>query len=579
MTSFSIEKRSFLGKEVKAWSNPEARHDNWPVVYILNNKKSVYVGESLKTIKRMRQHRASPDKQKLREIRLILDDSFNKSVCLDLESFLIKLFAGDQQFEVLNRNEGIVDAEYFDRAAYQGTFQEIFKDLLEEGMFTRKIPAIENSDLYKLSPFKTLNHDQASAVVEILEALFEDVESDQGSTSVIQGDPGTGKTIVAIYLMKLLRDIATTEPGPELDSDSIFADFFMGGHRELMRDFRIGLVVPQQSLRTSIQAVFKQTAGLDRGMVLTPFAVGESAEDFDLLIVDEAHRLNQRANQASAALNKKFIDINHRLFGNDDSNRTQLDWIKAKSKRQILLVDAEQTVRPADLPSKTIVELVAAAKKSRRYHPLRSQMRIRAGVGDYVKYIRRVLNGTQANREVFPGYDLQMFDDLGQMHEAIRQRNAEHGLARLVAGYAWRWRSQKNPDAFDIELDGQQLRWNTTSVDWISSAGSLEEVGSIHTVQGYDLNYAGVIIGSELRYDPALGKLFVDRASYFDVKGKENNPRLGITYSDDDLLKYIVNIYGVLMTRGILGTYIYVCDPGLRKYLTNLLYYTHEDWV
>ncbi|MCO7202147.1 DUF2075 domain-containing protein [Microbacterium sp. CnD16-F] len=96
----------------------------------------------------------------------------------------------------------------------------------------------------------------------------------------------------------------------------------------------------------------------------------------------------------------------------------------------------------------------------------------------------------------------------------------------------------------------------------------MNEVGSIHTVQGYDLNYAGVIIGPDLRFDTVSGRLFVDRASCHDTKGKENNKQLGVVYSDDDLLTFIRNIYGVLLTRGVLGTYIYVCVPALREYLS-----------
>jgi len=141
------------------------------------------------------------------------------------------------------------------------------------------------------------------------------------------------------------------------------------------------------------------------------------------------------------------------------------------------------------------------------------------------------------------------------------------GLARVVAGYAWEWKSKNDKTAYDIEVDGVQLRWNSTQTDWIASKGSLDEVGSIHTVQGYDLNYAGVIIGPDLRYDADAGRMFVDRASYFDAAGKQNNKVLGKTYSDDDLLEFIENIYAVLLTRGIRGTYVYVCDPALREYL------------
>jgi len=112
-----------------------------------------------------------------------------------------------------------------------------------------------------------------------------------------------------------------------------------------------------------------------------------------------------------------------------------------------------------------------------------------------------------------------------------------------------------------------KLQWNRTDVDWVNSPGSLDEVGSIHTIQGYDLNYAGVIIGPDLRFDPVRQRLVFDRENYFDAKGKQNNPKRGISYSDEDLLQFVTNIYAVLLTRGMCGTYLYVCDPHLREYL------------
>jgi DUF2075 family protein len=580
MTSFEISRVTFAPDAVMAWALLDRRNVNWPVVYVLddaaaaearpgNNQLSdVYVGESLNAAARMRQHLGSPDKGRLTSARFIVDDTFNKSVCLDLESFLIRMLAGDGTHRVLNRNDGIIEADYYGRERYRETFREVFDALKDEGLFTRTIPEIENGDLFKLSPFKALTQDQAVAVEDILDGLFDDLGSDAGGTIVIQGDPGTGKTVVAIYLLKLLGDIAASVPPEGLDSDSLFSDFFAEGFRELIIGKRIGLVVPQQSLRESIKKVFRRTPGLHPDMVLTAFDVGFAEDDFDLLIVDEAHRLNQRANQPSGVQNKNFRLITEKLFGFDDKTKTQLDWIRTKSRHQILLVDAEQSVRPADISREELSALVTRAKGERRHYPLTTQMRVKAGA-DYVGYIRRILGsvGGDVRPEPFEGYDLRFFDSVAKMRDAIHRRDAEVGLSRMLAGYAWTWKSKNDTSAFDIEEQGHRFRWNSVQTDWVASPNSLSEVGSIHTVQGYDLNYAGVIIGPDLRYDPAEGKLFIDRASYFDVKGKENNPTLGKIYTDGDLLRYISNIYAVLLTRGILGTYVYVSDPELREHL------------
>jgi len=485
------------------------------------------------------------------------------------------MLAGDGSYRVLNRNDGITEADYYARALYQETFREVFDQLKRDGVFTRSIPEIENSDLFKLSPFKALAQDQAIAVEGILDGLFIDLEAGTASTTVVQGEPGTGKTVVAIYLLKLLVDIANTIPAEDLDSDSLFSEFFVGEHRELLAGIRIGFVVPQQSLRGSIKKVFRKTPGLDPAMVMTAFDVGLAEEDFDLLIVDESHRLNQRANQPSGVQNKNFSIITKKLFGTDDTTKTQLDWIKARSTHQIFLLDAAQSVRPADLPPEVLEKLVLQAKATRRHHPLLSQMRVQAGA-DYVAYIRRLLGTASADEKplehvTFEGYDFRMFDDIAAMRAEVHRMDSEAGLSRLLAGFAWPWRTKTDKTAHDIEIDGTQLRWNSTQTDWIASPKSIDEVGSIHTVQGYDLNYAGVIIGPDLRYDPVKRRVIVDRSSYFDKKGKENNRVLGKTYDDDDLLRFVSNIYAVLLTRGIRGTYIYVCDPALRTFLREYI--------
>ena len=569
MTSFNIERLPFDKGAVSTWAETNPRHKNWPVVYTIEGSDEIYVGESTNVANRMFQHLAVEQRQHLKKIKVILDDRFNKSVCLDLESQLIRYLAADSKYKVLNGNHGITDADYFERDRYRETFNDLFEELLKEGVFTRSIPDIVNSDLFKFSPFKALNTDQSVAIEGVLEKLFEDLEHKSDSPIVIQGDPGTGKTIVAVYLMKLLVDIAKSEPDEQLDSDSMFSDFFQQGYREKLANFKIGLVIPQQSLRKSIEKVFSKTPGLSKSMIMSASDAGSSADHFDLLIVDETHRLNQRANQSSAPQNTKFSEINQELFGNDDLEWTQLDWIKAKSTHQLFLLDTAQSVKPADLPAEVTIELVAEAKASNSYFHLASQMRVTGGT-DYIEFVGRLFSGTQADQESFGEYDFKFFDDLAEMREAIFAMDKEGGLSRTVAGYAWPWVSKKNPERFDIEIDGIQMQWNQTDKDWINSHTSLQEVGSIHTVQGYDLNYAGVIIGPDLGYDPVAKKLIFHRENYHDKKGKENNPRLGIKYTDEDLLNYVVNIYRVLMTRGIKGTYVYICDENLRSHFRSM---------
>lgn len=567
MTSFRIERGPFTDAEVKKLGGSGDRHTNWPVVYVLNDAKSVYVGETLNAAKRMRQHRDKKSRNRaMRHMRIVLDDRFNKSACLDLESQLIRYFSGDGTRQVRNRNDGVTDSDYYERHAYQRSFEQIFDELHRDGLFRKTRHEIENSDLFKLSPFKALAPEQRAAVESILEGFFDDRAHGRESTSVVQGAAGTGKTIVAIYLMKLLRDIGEADDLETYETDSLFSDFFMPGYKEHARDLKIGLVIPQGSLRESVAKVFKRTPGLDKSMVMNAFDVGKSVERFDLLLVDESHRLTRRANQPSAALNTSYADINRKLFGEDDPSKTQIDWIRAQSDHQVFFVDAGQSVRPADLAPSTQRGLVAGAERNGRLYRLMTQMRVKAGT-DYVGYVRAVLSGEKPVPVDVGEYDVRFFDDPGAMRDEISKREAEVGLSRMLAGYGYRWKSKKDAHAYDIEIGDFRMRWNVAARDWINSSGSADEVGSIHTVQGYDLNYAGVIVGPEVRWDDEAGRIRIDRANYFDTKGKENSPKYGVAVTDEDLRALIVNIYVVLMTRGMRGTYMYVHDPVVREQL------------
>jgi DUF2075 family protein len=547
-------------------------HD-WPVVYVLHRdpetpkgKGLVYIGETLTMVNRFQQHLDNPAKSELQVAEVIVDATFNKSVCLDLESYLINLSSGDDGNRTLNRNDGQVNRNYYNRSFYQARFHEIFEDLHARGIFTKSRIEIENSEMFKYSPFKALNEDQLSVVSDVMDGLADDLRHpvDGNQVAVVQGDPGTGKTIVATFLVKLLADLGSPMHGADDDNDSLFSDFFAAGNRELFRDLRIGLVVPMQDLRETLTRVFRSTPGLSPDMVLSPREVGLNDERYDLLVVDEAHRLSQFGAQSIGTLTKEFREINEALFHGERPQASQLDWIRAKSDNTVLMVDTSQTVKPIDLASSVLTALMEAE----RTYILHSQMRSIGG-NDYIDYVKQVLSPAPPEARMdFRPYTVGLVDDPRELVRIIREKDAAHGLSRLVAGYAWDWVSKKDKEAFDIHLAHDvNLRWNSTVKDWINSPKSLEEAGSIHTVQGHDLNFTGVIFGPDLRYDLENERLYISRDDYRDRTGKRNNAMAGRDTTDDMLLEFITNIYYVMMTRGIHGTYIHVVDPGLREYL------------
>lgn len=303
--------------------------------------------------------------------------------------------------------------------------------------------------------------------------------------------------------------------------------------------------------------------------MLAPMEVGESEEVFDVLVIDEAHRLSRKAAQAMGTMTKRFRAVHDAMFGPQDTTHTQVDWMLRKCRFPVFLLDTSQAVRTSDVPAQDLHRLVADAEREHHYFSLSTQMRV-VGGHDYVREIKNAIRGREVTVRRFEGYDFRIYRSLTQMDADIRAREKEVGLARMVAGYAWEWVSKKDQDAFDIELDGFRGRWNSRSTDWISSPKACDEVGSVHTVQGYDLNYAGVIVGVDIVLDPGTGQVCLDRSRHADKGSVRNNGLINVTFGDEDVLEYVLNAYGVLLTRGIRGTYVYVEDPALRAHLMAL---------
>lgn len=494
---------------------------DWPVVYIIENDQEVYIGETTSAHNRSRQHYENEDRSRLEKLHIITDDDYNKSATLDLESQLIQYFSADGNLRLQNGNKGLVNHNYFDRDRYRAKFETIWEKLQELKLVRRNLDEIENSELFKYSPYKALTEDQLA----VAETLYEVVIGGKESVHIVNGGPGTGKTILATYLAKLLKDDTKT------------------------KSLTIGLVVSMTSLRKSIKEAFSRISGLTGSMVIGPSEVAD--KKYDLLIVDEAHRLRQRRNitnyRSHDAMNKKLG------LAQDGS---ELDWILKCSKQQILFYDINQSIRPADVHATRFKDLNAT------HHFLTSQLRVKGGE-KYIEFINTIFEGKKVLDTKFSDFDFQIYDDAAQMVKDIKTKNSKHSLCRIVAGFAWPWVSRGDPNATDIDINGFKLRWNSTTTDWVNSPNAINEVGCIHTVQGYDLNYVGVIVGAELAYDVKTDRLVVNKSKYEDVNGWR-----GIT-DPVELERYIVNIYKTLMTRGMQGCYVYFVDKETEKFFKS----------
>ncbi|MCD4756467.1 DUF2075 domain-containing protein [bacterium] len=495
--------------------------NNWPVVYILGNNKEAYIGETLNAFRRAKQHIENKNRQKLERFYIIADEEYNKSATLDIESSLIKYISADGQFLLQNANKGLLNHNYYDREKYRAKFELVWKDLQERGLVIHDLLEIENSDLFKFSPYKSLSEDQ----LDVVNSILGTVTQVDNSSHLVSGEPGTGKTVLAMYLIKRLME--SKEP----------------------KDLTVALVVPMTSLRRTLKKVFKSIKGLKANMVIGPNQVVQ--KQYDILIVDEAHRLKRRKNIMGMGA---FDQVNAKL-GLLKYSGNQLDWIKKSSNHQVLFYDSKQSIKPSDIRSTDFNEYNFIS------HTLVSQMRIEGGE-DYLEYVHNLFNHSIQTKIKFYNYDFKIFNNIHEMVDLIHQKEKEVGLARVVSGYAWEWVT-KNDDSldYDIKIDGLKLKWNSVTQDWVNSKNSVNEVGCIHTIQGYDLNYTGVIIGPEFIYDWDSEEFKVDKKQYKDKTGKR-----GIE-NEEELLLYIKNIYKTLMTRGIKGTYLYIANIGLRKYL------------
>ena len=237
--------------------------DNWPMLYILENGKQAYIGESTHAKTRMTQHATSEEKRIFDKVHFIYSNMFNQSVTFDYESKLIQYVVADELYTVMNKNAGIADKQYYKKDEYDEKFAVLWRKLQREKLVKHSLEELQNSDLFKYSPFKELNDDQREAVDRIIDAI----RKNDSQTIVVNGMPGSGKTIVAIYILKYLKDT------------------------EEFKDKTVGFVVPQISLRKTIKKIFKSIYNLSPKDVLGPSEVAE--KKYDILLVEISNLITQ----------------------------------------------------------------------------------------------------------------------------------------------------------------------------------------------------------------------------------------------------------------------------------------------
>ena len=554
--AFKIERHNFDISNIETLDNHYA-NNLWPIVYLLSDDliKEAYVGETTDATNRLKTHLKNNKKNKLTTFRLISSLRFNKSATLDIESLLIKYLSGDGEYKLINGNLGIANHNYYQKSeVYWDVFKNIWNGLIKEGVAKHSLKHIDNSDLFKYSPYKSLTEEQKKGLYLVIDNLL----NDKIHNTIIEGGAGTGKTILAIFLFKLLNSENTDFNFRDFGDDEIELKHKIDKLKEKYPKPKMALVVPMSSLRKTLQKVFKNVKGLKANMVIGPAELAKS--HFDIVIVDESHRLRRRVNLGAyfGAFDKINLKLNLEKFSGNE-----LAWVGLQSSKAILFYDEGQSIKPSDVLKDDFDYLKSRDDTKIEY--LQSQFRVKGG-NSYVKYVDDLLKcNLDYSQDIFKAknYDFVLFDNIDSFISEIKLRNEEVGLSRMIAGYSWKWISNKDENLLDIEIENTKLRWNSTNIDWVNSPNAIDEVGCIHTTQGYDLNYSGIIFGNEISYSKEKDEIIIKEENYFDANGKQS-------IKDPNKLKeFIINIYKTILLRGIKGTYVYACDENLREYLSS----------
>jgi len=378
--------------------------------------------------------------------------------------------------------------------------------------------------------------DEQKTVLEKIVKASNDSLTGQKRVLVINGGPGTGKSVISINALARLT-----------------------GQRLNAR-----YVTPNAAPRAVFEAKLKKIfAKADiRSLFSGSGSFTEtSAESFDTLIVDEAHRLKMKSG----------------MFRNLGEN--QVKEIIKSAHTSVFFIDEAQKVTWADVGEISMIEEQAglAGALVERLE-LTSQFRC-GGSDDYMAWLDETLGVHADTAHYFTRdkFDFQIFDSPVNLHQTIKEKNAINNKSRVVAGYCWDWNSKDNPKLTDITIDeyGYKATWNLTSdgSEWIISPKSVEEVGCIHTCQGLEVDYIGVIIGRDLiaidgvlKTDPsARAKTDKSLAGY---KKEWKEDPVSAELKADEIIR---NTYRTLMSRGMKGCYVYFVDPATGEHFKKLL--------
>lgn len=367
-----------------------------------------------------------------------------------------------------------------------------------------------------------------------LRNAIDTVSANDKNVMIVRGGPGTGKSVLAVNLLVELNNrnmtcfYVTKNAAPR----SVYASKLRGDYTQ-----------------TYINHLFQSSGNF----------IEEERNKLDCLVVDEAHRLNAKSG----------------MFQNKGEN--QIKEIINAAKFSIFFIDENQKVTLKDIGSEDLIRRLAKEQGAGIYtFDLDSQFRCNGSDG-YIAWLNRVLDIKDTANFDIDGfdYDFRILDDPNDVRRLIEEKNKINNKSRIVAGYCWNWISEgkNNSNVHDIQIPEYnfEMSWNLgNSTTWAIDSESVNEVGCIHTCQGLEFDYIGVIIGDDLRYENNhIVTDYTKRAktdtSLNGIKkiAKEQGQEVANKIADN----IIKNTYRTLLTRGMKGCYVYCTNKKLAKYL------------
>lgn len=434
---------------------------------------------------------------------------------------------------VFLRGEALKLREFIKRYVKRGDQTKILYRIDNGRIRPSKMLADSMASMLKNNPEFIMIDDQ-KIVFETGLALSRRASEGKKKVLIVNGGPGTGKSVVAINLLVALN--------------------------------KIGLTAQYVSKNAAPRAVYEnRLTGTLKKTVISNLFKGSGAfveakpDEFNTLIVDEAHRLNERSG----------------LYSNLGEN--QIKELINSARCTIFFLDEDQRIHLSDIGTSKEIKKWASRAGAEVYETnLSSQFRCNGSDGylawlDHTLQIRDTANPVLDKEQ----YDFRIFNSPNKLREAIIEKNKINNKARMVAGYCWKWNSKKNKELYDVVIPEHdfQMRWNLTDDGslWIIKPESVNEIGCIHTCQGLEMDYVGVIVGPDLivRDGQVLTEPGARDKDDYTVRGYKKRMEKNPIETKATLRAIIANTYRTLMTRGMKGCWVYFVDDETREYFAN----------